>query len=175
MEMNIMSQQDQRAIAKYFEKKPVLYIGGLGQVFGLQAGILLSQLLYWHGKGKRKDGFIFKTADELRAELGMTRTSQETGIQRLLDMGIIEYKLAQIPAKRHFKINMAKLHEQLPSLKKINKLTYLNPTNYYVESGETITKITRKNTSKNTPITIDKNNFSSERKKLIDSKSAKPP
>jgi hypothetical protein len=175
MEMKIMSQTDQKAIAKYFAKKPVLYIGGLGQVFGLQTGILLSQLLYWQSKGKRSDGFIFKTANDLTAELGMSRTSQETAIKRLVEYGVIEYKLAQVPATRHFKVNLERLHELLPSLKKTHKLNYLNPPNYYVANDETITKITRKNTTKNTQTTINKNNFNLERKKLIDSKSSKPP
>ena len=52
-----MSKSDQQAIAKYFPKKNegIRYITGLGIVFGSpNAGILLSQLLYWNGKGKKK-------------------------------------------------------------------------------------------------------------------------
>jgi hypothetical protein len=175
MNMKIMSQADQKAISKYFEKKPVLYIGGLGQVLSLQAGVLLSQLLFWHGKGSRRDGYIFKTADDIKAELGMSRSSQETAIKQLIKLGIIDYKLSQVPAKRHFKVNLAKLHELLPSLKETSNLHYLNPPNYYVENGETITKITRENTSKSQAIKIDKNNFGLERSKLIKDKSVKPP
>jgi biotin operon repressor len=170
-----MSQSDQQAIAKYFDKKPVLYIGGLGQVLSLQAGILLSQLLFWHGKGIRKDGYIFKTADEIRAELGMSRSNQETAIRQLKAHGIIDYKISQVPARRHFKVNLERLHELLPSLKETSNLHYPNPSNYYVESGETITKITRENTSKSQAVKIDKNNFSLERSKLINNKSVKPP
>ncbi len=170
-----MGKPEQQAIAKYFDKKPVLYIGGLGQVFSLQAGILLSQLLYWHGLGSRNDGYIYKTADELRSELGMSRSNQETAIKQLVEYGIIHVKLAQIPARRHFKVNLEKLHELLPSLKETNNLHYPNPPNYYVANGESTTKTTRENTTKNTTGTIDKNNFFLERSKLIGLKTIKPP
>ena len=170
-----MGKPEQQAIAKYFDKKPVLYIGGLGQVFSLQAGILLSQLLYWDGKGRRKDGFIFKTADELRSELGMSRSNLKTAIKQLVEYGVLDYKLAQVPARMHFKLNLQNLHELLPSLKETNKLHYPNPPHYYVANGETITKSTRENTTKNTTGTIDKNNFALERSKLVSLKSTKPP
>jgi len=161
-----MSKAEQQAIAKYFEKRPILYIGGLGQVFSLQAGILLSQLLYWHGKGKLKGGWIFKTAAELRSELGMSRDNQETAIRQLVDYGVIDYKLAQVPARRHFRVNLQKLHELLPSLKETNKLHYPNPPNYFVASGETITKITRETTSKNTAA-LNRENYLAIKRQLV--------
>ncbi len=170
-----MSIHDQQAIAKYFTHPPVLYIGGLGQVFSLQAGILLSQLLFWHGLGVRKDGYIYKTADELRSELGMSRSNQETAIKQLVECGVLEYKLAQVPARKHFKLNIARLHELLPSLKRTSKLNYPNPPRYYVGNVQTITENTQETTTKNTLPKIDKNNFLKERSKLINSKSAKPP
>ena len=170
-----MGKSDQQAIAKYFRSKPVLYIGGLGQVFSLQAGILLSQLLYWHGQGARKDGFIYKTADEIRSELGMSRDNQQTAIKQLVESGVIEYKLAQVPARRHFKVNLERLHELLPSLKQTSKLTYPNPPRYYVGNRQTITKSTQETTTKNTIRKIDKNNFALQRRKLINQKSVNPP
>ncbi len=168
-----MSRADQQSIAKYFKKKPVLYIGGLGQVFSMPAGILLSQLLYWHGQGGRKDGYIYKTADEIRSELGMSRTSQETAIKQLRECGVIDYKLAQVPARRHFRVNLQRLHELLPSLKETSKLIYPNPANYYVTNSQSITKITRENTLKNTPIGDKKSFF--EARAALTRKMGKPP
>lgn len=170
-----MSKAEQQAIAKYFAKKPVLYIGGLGKVFSTNGGILLSQLLYWHGKGKRKDGWIYKTAADIEAETGLTRSNQETAIRILLKHKVIDYKLAQVPAKRHFKVDMERLHNILPSLKESSNLNYPNPPNYYVPNGESITKITRDNTSKNTVVTVNKNNFIRKRHDLIQSKSTRGP
>ncbi|HTE57185.1 MAG TPA: hypothetical protein VK694_00420 [Verrucomicrobiae bacterium] len=170
-----MSKPEQQAIAKYFSKKPLLYIGGLGQVFGVNAGLLLSQLLYWHGKGKDKSGWIYKTAADIEAETGLTRSNQETAIKKLVKLDVIDYKLAQVPAKRHFRVKLEELHNILPSLKESRKLDYPNPPNYYVPNGETITKITRETTTKNTVAAVNKNNFQQHRQRLIASKSVRGP
>jgi hypothetical protein len=170
-----MSKPEQQAIAKYFPRKPVLYIGGLGGVLGVHTGVLLSQLLYWHGKGKNKAGWVYKTAADIQAETGLTRSNQETAIAKLRKLNIIDYKLAQTPAKRHFKVNLEVLNRLLPSLKESYKLDYPNPSNYYVPNDETITKITRETTTKNTIPKIDRNNYYQQRQKLIISKSVRGP
>ncbi len=170
-----MSKPEQQAIAKYFPKKPVLYIGGLGAVLGVNAGVLLSQLLYWHGKGKDKSGWVYKTAADIQAETGLTRSNQETAITKLRRYKIIDYKLAQVPAKRHFKVNLEMLHNVLPSLKESCNLDYPNPLSYYVPNDETITKITRENTTNNTALKIDRNNLYQQKQKLITSKSVRGP
>ena len=175
MRIQIMSKAEQQAIAKYFPKRPILYIGGLGQIMGINAGVLLSQLLYWHGKGKNKNGWIFKTESDIKSETGLTRSNQETAIKKLRELGIIDYKLAQVPAKRHFKVDLAKLHQILPSLKESCKLVYPNPTSYYAETEQSITKTTRKTTTKNTYQKFDKDSFFEAKKKLIELKSARSP
>lgn len=166
--------QEQKTISKYFNKRPVLYIGGLGTVFGLQAGVLLSQLLYWSSKGARKDGFIYKTEKEITAELGLTRTQQETAIRKLTELGVINYKLAQVPARKHFKVNMQRLHEVIPSLKETHNLTYPNPSRYIVENPQSITEITQETTAKNTRPIVDRQSYLDARKRLIVSKTASP-
>lgn len=152
-----MSQSDQKAISKYFSTQGVLYQPGLGVIFGVNAGLILSQLLYWHGKGKRKDGWIFKTIAEMQIETGLTRSQQDTAIAELQRHGVVETKLAGVPAKRHFLVRLDVLHSVLPSLKKMHKLTYPNPPAYIVENGQTITKITRETTSKNTQAAAEAN------------------
>lgn len=170
-----MSKAEQDIIARYFPKKPVLYIGGLGTIFSPNAGIFLTQLLYWHGKGKRKDGWIYKTATDIQQETGLTRTNQETAIKLLLRYEVIEYKLAGVPAKRNFRVDMKRLHVIIPSLKASSNLSYPNPPNYIVENGETITKITRENTTKNTRVKISSSNFFEEKNKLIGTRSMRGP
>lgn len=169
-----MSKAEQQEIAKYFPKKPVLYIGGLGSVLGINAGILLSQLLYWIGKGSNKEGWIYKTAKDIRDETGLTRSNQETAIEKLLQHGIIDFKLAQVPAKRHFRINMAKLHQLLPSLKESCNLHYPNPPKYYAKNEQSITKNTKENTTKNTTH-VNKKDFLEQKRLLVASKSVRGP
>lgn len=171
-----MSKADQEAIAKYFSKKNsgLRYISGLGLALGsVNAGIMLSQLLYWHGKGKKKP-WTYKSTEAMRQETGLTRTQQDTAIRLLKKLGVIEVKRMGVPATRHYKVDLEKLHIILPSLKKTSKLTHPNPANYYVENGESITKITRQITSK-TAVAVNRNNFEQKRQELISSKTARGP
>lgn len=170
-----MSRAEQQTISKYFPGRPILYISGLGIVFSPCAGILLSQLLYWNGKGSRKDGWIYKTADEVYRETGLTRSNQETAIKQLIGHGVIQYKLAGVPAKRHFRVDMKRLHEILPSLKESCNLNYPNPPVYIVENGETITKNTRETTTKNTQANLNRNNYLEQKQKLIGMKTMRGP
>ena len=169
-----MSKAEQSAISKYFSTSGNWYQPGLAIALGsTSAGILLSQLLYWHGKGKRKP-WTYKTIEDMKVETGLTRNQQDTAIRILKNYEIIEVKKMGVPGTRHFKVNLERLHAVLPSLKKTSKLNYPNPPNYYVENGETITKITRKTTSK-TAVAVNRNNFYLKRQELIKSKSARGP
>lgn len=166
-----MSQADQKSISKYFSTKGILYQPGLGIVFGsVNAGILLSQLLYWHGKGKNKDGWVYKTEKDMRLETGLTRTQQENAIKRLKDLGVLEMKLAGIPAKRHFRLDLENLHNLLPSLKETCKLVYLNPPRLPAANQHSITKSTQKTTSKITSA-VNRNNFQQLKNQLTSNKS----
>lgn len=109
--------EDQQIIAEHFKQPGILYIAGLSIMFSsVQAGILLSQLLYWNDKGWNKNGWIYKTSDDLYFETGLKRSGQETAIKVLKRYGFLEVKLAGIPAKRHFKIDMDKLDSLLTSM-----------------------------------------------------------
>lgn len=146
-----MSQNHQKHINKYFPNRPILYQPGLSLVLGsVNAGVLMSQLLYWHEKGRRKDGWIYKTMDELKAETGLTRTQQETAIRICRNQGVIDYKIAGIPAKRHYKVNLEVLEKLLPSLKEKAGIVYPNPPQQFAENQQTITENTLETTPKNT-------------------------
>ena len=145
MNMSIlMSTSDQKALSKYFKHKGILYQPGLGIIFGVNAGILLSQLLYWNGKGK-KEGWVYKTIEDMRLETGLTITQQNTAIKVLKSHGILETKNMRVPQTRHFRINMHAIHETVRRLKKTYKLNYPNPTEYYVGNTKTLLqRISRK-------------------------------
>lgn len=169
-----MGKSDQAAFSKYFRNQAIHYQPGFGIIFGVKAGLLLSQLLFWHGKGAKKP-WTYKTIEELRLETGLSRTEQQTAIKALVRLGILELTLKGVPAKRHFKIDIGKLHELLPSLKKTYKLNYPNPPTYYVQNEQTITKTTRENTTKKQTPSINKNNWEETKRLLAEAKSIRPP
>lgn len=143
-----MSKSDQAAFAKYFSQKGILYQPGFALVFdSVNAGILLGQLLYWHGKGYKKP-WTYKTAKELERETGLSRTKQDNAIKILVSFGILSVQLRGVPATRHFKLDLKQLHKVLSRLQETGKLDYPNPANYKVQNRQTITETTRKTTSK---------------------------
>ena len=162
-----MATSDLKQVGKFFKHRTVGYLPGLALVFNSPTtALLMSQLIYWYGTGKRKDGLIYKTIEELYQETGLTRASQDTAINSLVKRGYLEVTLKGVPAKRHFRVNLEKLIRDLPSLKELSKLDYPNPPASYVRSKQSITKITNNTTSG-----ITKRNFIEEKQKLIDGKS----
>lgn len=140
----------QQRINRYFPKRPIAYQPGLGQVISVNAGVMLSQLLYWYDRGANRDGWVYKTVSEMNAETGLTRYQQETAIKKCEELGILEVKLKGIPAKRHFKLNLAELENQLPKLKENANVVYLNPPTQLGVNHPAITDNTHETTSKTT-------------------------
>jgi hypothetical protein len=72
-------------------------------------GVFLSQLKYWSGKcnedGENPDRWIYKTADEWNDETMLSRRELDSVRKVLREKGVIEEKLAGIPAKLHYRID----------------------------------------------------------------------
>ncbi len=146
-----MSQAHQKKIDKFFKQRAIAYQPGLAIIFrSVPAAIMLNQLLYWHMKGSRKDGFIFKTEVEMFFETGLTRTMQSGAIKKLLEYGFIDYKLAGIPAKKCYRVNFLNVQNQLPRLKETCNLKYLNPPVTYDDNLRPITENTHRTTTQST-------------------------
>lgn len=110
-----MSKIHQDYIAK-FAGNNVRYFPALAHLFGsTNAALMLSQLLYWDGKGHRYDGWIFKTTKEMGYETGLTRYQIQTAEKILKKSGCIHTKVAGIPAKKHYLINQYAIVEMLTS------------------------------------------------------------
>jgi hypothetical protein len=58
--------------------------------FGLPAGVLARQLVYWEGKGHDSEGWIYKTKAELREEIGLSTGMVDTARRRLEGRGVLE-------------------------------------------------------------------------------------
>lgn len=90
-------------------QRPIAYNPDLTRLSGsTDAGLLMSQLLYWYGKGMDKVSF-YKTREELEIETGLTRSQQATAIKKWEKLGLLRVRLKGIPPRRHFMINIAGL------------------------------------------------------------------
>jgi len=76
---------------------------------GVTAGLFLAQLFYWHDRGSDPDGWIYKTQAEWEEETGLSRWEQETARRRLRERGLVEEKLAGLPARLHYRLDVERL------------------------------------------------------------------
>lgn len=90
-------------------EKPIAFNPMLAKIAGSAlAGLFLSQMLYWRGKGINRI-WIYKTIADLRSETAMTRSEQNRAIRIWRGLGILEVQLWGLPRRRHFKINIKNL------------------------------------------------------------------
>ena len=105
------------------------------------AGIFLSMLFAWHGKSHDPDGWVYKTRDDIEAETGLTRRSQETARKKLRKLGLLLEDKRGVPAKCYFRLDStllfsllnASLHEsaQLDGTNAPTKVVQTRPTSWH--------------------------------------------
>lgn len=82
--------------------------------FGPAAGVFLSQLFHWEGKGRDPDGWIYKTEAEWRDETGLVRNQQRQARKKLVEAGVVEQRIREgVPPKNYYRIDLARLAEVL--------------------------------------------------------------
>lgn len=104
--------EEARTVLNVLGDRPVGYHPGLARVLGgVRQAIFVSQLLYWHKKGARPDGFIWKTQAQFQEETGLTRRGQETARKHLRALGVLEEMKAGVPGRLHYRLDMNRLVE----------------------------------------------------------------
>ncbi len=99
----------QKIIAGILGTRPIAFNRDLAKALGsAKAGLLLSQLLYWHKKGKNPEWF-YKTIRELEEETTLSRSEQDTAIKICKKFEVLETRIMKTPAKRHFKLNIERI------------------------------------------------------------------
>lgn len=107
----------QKMVADVLGTRQIAFNPDLARITkSVEAGLLLSQLLYWYKKGYNPEWF-YKTIEEIKKETYLTRSQQDTAIKKCSNLGLIEIKLMGIPRKRYFNIKFEKIVELL-------KITY---------------------------------------------------
>jgi len=111
----------------------------------IKAAVFLSQLVYWSDKGKRRDGYIFKSGKEWEIELGLSK--HELARVRKLVSPYVEEKLVKANGTPtiHYRLRINGL------LKAINEFPIKGNIDLpetgkseFPESGQSLTDITQK-------------------------------
>ncbi len=139
---------------------------------GVTAGLMLSQAWYWSSRTSNPEKWFYKTARQWEEETGLTRREQVTARRNLIARGLMEEKLQGVPAKLHFRVNIAAVTEALiksaeaqtgpqtpespekserqTSLHKSAKLACADQPNQFGGSVETISETTSESNSETT-------------------------
>lgn len=83
----------------------------LVRIYGYPLSAIISQLLFWKGMEKRKDGLIYKTEKDFINELGLSSAQQKLAIKKGRKLGFLTVIRKGIPAKRHYALDYEKLVE----------------------------------------------------------------
>jgi hypothetical protein len=156
----ILINLNQRPIAVY-----PIYIKLTGSV---NAGLLLSQIMYWYSAMKGKK--FYKSDAEIMEETMLSLNELRGAKSRLKELPFIMISLHGIPAKTHYDINVTLLINAINenTLVKSTKLNKLKSQKYNSEINETITENTTENNTKTTTDISFENEFSTFEKITID-------
>jgi hypothetical protein len=123
------------------------------------AAVLLSQIVFWTGRGADPDGFIWKTYQELEDEIGLTKYRAMRARKVLEGIQVLETKVKKAFGSPtvHYRVFQDKLLKlmvssvsSLTKVKKLNNRKSRNQTNESEETEQTITDITTDSTQTTT-------------------------
>jgi hypothetical protein len=98
---------------------PVAYYPRLAKFTGsVNAAILLSQFMYWRGRGY--DGEVYKTQAEIEEETGLGKEEQRTAIRKLKELGVLVVEKKGMPAKNHFVFDWSEVDRKWAEWDKTN-------------------------------------------------------
>lgn len=126
---------------------PKIYIEFAGD---LTTAALLNQLVFYSDKGKRKDGFFYKTYKEWEEETGLTKRQVSYSIKKLKDMDLVETKLKKANGAPtiHYRLDYDKLLQSI-----ITKCHFPLEQNVTIDSDNMSQSLTENTTEITTEIT----------------------
>ena len=125
---------------------PKIYIDFTGD---LTTAAILNQLVFYSDKGKRSDGFFYKSYKEWEEETGLTKRQVSYSIGKIKDLGLVETKLKKANGSPtiHYKLDYDKLLDSI-----VTKCHYRLEQNVTIDSdkmSQSLTENTTENTTEN--------------------------
>lgn len=92
--------------------RPVAYYPSLALALGgVKQAVLLCQIIYWTGKGSDPEGWIYKTAEELQEETGLSYEEQLGARKVLVRAGVLEEWNQRLIHRMNYRVNKDVLNE----------------------------------------------------------------
>ena len=93
--------------------RPVAYYPELRKITGsVTATILLCQFIYWRGKESDPNGWLYKTAEEIQSETGLSYGEQKTARRDLVEAGLLDEHYARLDHQMRFKLNFDAINDK---------------------------------------------------------------
>lgn len=85
--------------------RPVAFYPGLVKALeDRNEAIFICQMAYWRDKGENKDGWIYKTSDEIEAETSLTYKEQTNVRNGLIEKGLLEEYYARTEHQMYYRV-----------------------------------------------------------------------
>ncbi len=91
--------------------KPIAYYPQLAKPLGgVNASLLFGHFLYWNDKGRSELG-VYRTADEIEVETGLSRDEQRTARRKLRERGVLIETEKRIEHRIYYKLDLDRFDE----------------------------------------------------------------
>lgn len=70
------------------------------------ATIMLCNLIYWRGKESGPDGWLYKTAEEIEDETGLSYREQQSARKQLVKQELVEERYQRLDHKMYFRVSL---------------------------------------------------------------------
>jgi hypothetical protein len=92
--------------------RPIAYYPSMARMLGdVKEAVFLCQMAYWKDKGETPEGWIYKTAEEIEKEMGLSYKEQ-TGVRDgLKEKDLLEEYYARTEHKMYFRVNWDAVNE----------------------------------------------------------------
>ena len=91
--------------------KPIAYYPQLAKPLGgVNASLLFGHFFYWHDKGRSELG-VYRTADEIEVETGLSRDEQRTARRKLRERGVLIETEKRIEHRIYYKLDLDRFDE----------------------------------------------------------------
>jgi DnaD/phage-associated family protein len=124
----------------------IAYVDFTGDI---ETALFLSQVIYWTDRTTRKDGFFYKTDEEWREEIRLSRYAIRKARKKLEEMGILETKVKKANGNPtvHYRLDKHRFVESFISFLRNQKNENANSNEQNCEREFSLTKTTTKNTT----------------------------